>query len=117
MSETNELFASVNYIKLKVDSLERIELLRMRTDDNLKTRYKDFLQNDTDMLKVYKSIDGVKSQKEIATSCQLNDMQVSRKITKLESEGLIELVSAYGRKNKIYAHTVVERAYNFCNEL
>lgn len=27
MSETNELFATVNYIKSKVDTLEKIELL------------------------------------------------------------------------------------------
>ena len=32
MSETDELFASVNYIKNKVDTLEKIEILRMRAD-------------------------------------------------------------------------------------
>lgn len=43
MSETNELFATVNYIKSKVDTLEKIELFRMREDQEQKQKYLDFL--------------------------------------------------------------------------
>lgn len=117
MSETNELFTSVNYIKHKVDTLEKIELLRMRADLELKSKYKDFLCSDKDMLNVYKSIDGIKSQKAIAEVCGIKEMQVSRKISKLDNEGLIELISAFGKKNKIYTHSIVEKAYRFCKEL
>ena len=41
----------------------------------------------------------------------------TRKITKLEMEGLIERVGAVSSRNKIYIHTVVERAYRFSKEL
>ena len=45
MSETNELYTSVAYIKNKVDTLEKIELLRLRSDNVLKQRYLDILAN------------------------------------------------------------------------
>ena len=64
-----------------------------------------------------KTIDGIKSQKEIADACNIKEMQVSRKIAKLEMEGLIERVAAVSSRNKIYIHTVVERAYRFTKEL
>ena len=117
MSESNELYASVNYIKNKVDTLEKIEILRMKTDIELKNKYASMLQSDKDLLTVYKAIDGIKSQKEIANTCNKNEVQVSRKIAKLEMEGLIERVGAVISRNKIYIHTVVERAYRFSKEL
>lgn len=116
MSETNELFTSVNYIKNKVDTLEKIELLRMRTDQDLKKKYIDFLKGDETLLLIYKAIDGNKGQKEIAQELGLNEMKVSRTIKKLEDEGLIEFIQMKGN-SKIYTHTVVEKAYHLCKVL
>lgn len=112
MSETNELFTSVNYIKNKVDTLEKIELLRMRTDQELKKKYIEFLKSDETILAVYKAIDGAKGQREIAQELSFNDMRISRTIKKLEDEGLIEFIQMKGN-SKIYTHTVVEKAYHF----
>lgn len=117
MSETDELFASVNYIKNKVDTLEKIEILRMRADVELRGKYEEFLKGDPPMLAVYKAIDGAKMQKGIALEIGYNEMMVSRKIKKLEEAGLIELVSTNGLNKNIYIHTVVERAYRFVKNL
>lgn len=87
MSESNELYASVNYIKNKVDTLEKIEILRMKTDVELKNKYASMLQSDKDLLTVYKAIDGIKNQKDIANTCNINEVQVSRKIAKLRCGG------------------------------
>lgn len=116
MSETNELFTAVNYIKNKVDALEKIELLRMRTDQDLKKKYIDFFKSDETLLTIYKTIDGIKGQREIAQELSLNEMRISRAIKKLEEEGLVEFIQMKGNF-KIYTHTVVEKAYHFCKIL
>lgn len=116
MSETNELYATVNYIKSKVDTLEKIELLRMREDQEQKQKYIEFLESDQALKAVYKEIDGDKGQHEIAQLTSLQDMRVSRIIKKLEEKGLIEFLRMDG-KSKIYIHTVVEKAYHFCKTL
>ena len=107
MSETNELYTSVNYIKNKVDTLEKIELLRMRSA---------ILKSDEKLASIYKAIDGEKGQKEIAQQLVCNEMRVSRAIKKLEEFGLIEFCQMKGN-SRIYIHTVVEKAYHFCKSL
>ncbi len=116
MSETNELYATVNYIKSKVDTLEKIELLRMREDQEQKQKYIDFFESDQAIKSVYKEIDGNKGQREIAQLTSLGEMKVSRIIKKLEEKGLIEFLKMNGN-SKIYIHTVVEKAYHFCKIL
>lgn len=114
MSETNELFATVNYIKSKVDTLEKIELLRMRGDKEQKQRYIQFLESNKGFKEVYKLIDGNRSQRDIARILSFNDMKVSRIINRLEEEGLIEFLRMEG-SSKIYYYTVVEKAYKLTN--
>ena len=116
MSETNELFATVNYIKSKVDTLEKTELFRMREDQEQKQKYLDFFESDEALRIVYKEINGVKGQREIAQITNLNEMRVSRIVKKLEKKGLIEFLKMDG-KSKIYIHTVIEKAYHFCKIL
>lgn len=116
MSETNELYATVNYIKSKVDTLEKIELLRMREDQEQKQKYIDFLESDQALKLVYKEIDGIKGQREIAQITTYNEMRISRIIKKLEEKGLIEFLKMDGN-SKIYVHTVVEKAFHFCKTL
>lgn len=116
MSETNELYATVNYIKSKVDTLEKIELLRMREDREQKQKYIDFLESDQALKLIYKEIDGIKGQREIAQITNYNEMRVSRIIKKLEEKGLIEFLKMDGN-SKIYVHTVVEKAFHFCKTL
>lgn len=111
MSESNELYASVNYIKNKVDTLEKIELLRLRSDDILKKKYFEIL-SDINLKAVYKSIDGEKSQREISVEIQKSDASVCSYIKKLVDEGLVELIGVTS-KGKIYNHTIVEKAYRF----
>lgn len=64
MSESQELYASVNYIKHKVDAIEKIEFLNLRSNKALQEEYVALLQADELLLRVYKTIDGSKSQKE-----------------------------------------------------
>ena len=112
MSETDELFSSVNYIKNKVDTLEKIETLRLADDKLLEQKFKTFLTSNNNYLQIYKAIDGTRSQKEIAQLTGINEMQVSRIINKLESERLIELISMKG-KTKIYNCSIIEKIYKF----
>lgn len=116
MSETNELYTSVNYIKNKVDTLEKIELLRMRSDVEMRKSYAAILKSDEKLASIYKAIDGEKGQKEIAQQLGCNEMRVSRAIKKLEEFGLIEFCQMKGN-SRIYIHTVVEKAYHFCKSL
>ena len=39
MSESGELYTTVNYIKHKVDALEKIELLNLRSNKELRNEY------------------------------------------------------------------------------
>lgn len=110
MSESQELYASVNYIKHKVDALEKIELLNLRSNKMLREEYVSILQSDDWLLKVYKQINGVKSQKEIAAILETNEMMVSRKICKLSETGLIEIKEISGNQ-RIYKHSVAEQAF------
>lgn len=117
MSETDELYSTVNYIKNKVDTLLKIDILRMQADSALKQKLEDILKNDHILLAIYKVIDGNKMQKEIAQEIGTNEVMVSRKIKILEDAGLVELVSSNGLNKNVYAHTVVERAYRFVRYL
>jgi DNA-binding MarR family transcriptional regulator len=110
MSESDELFTAVNYIKHKVDALERIELLNLRANKTLLEEYKKALLSDNDLLTVYKLIDGEKSQKNISDVSGIIQMTVSRKINILEEIGLIEIKNMNG-KAKIYKHSVAEQAF------
>lgn len=115
MSETNELYTSVAYIKNKVDTLEKIELLRLRSDNVLKQRYLDILSN-ANFRAVYKAVDGEKSQKEIATEIGKSEASISGYIKSLVEEGLLELIGITS-KGRIYNHTIVEQAYHLKRQL
>ena len=110
MSESNELYTSVVYIKNKVDTLERIELLRLRSDSVLKQKYIEILSNDN-LRAVYKAVDGEKSQKELAVEIGKSEASVSTYIKSLVEEGLLELIQIT-QKGRIYNHTIVEQAYH-----
>ncbi len=110
MSESDELYTAVNYIKHKVDALEKIELLNLRSNKALRDEYISLLESDEWLLKIYKEIDGVKAQKEIAKILNTNDAMISRKISKLSEVGLIEIKEVIGNQ-RIYKHSVAERAF------
>lgn len=43
MSESGELYTTVNYIKNKVDALEKIEMLNLRSNKELRNEYVDIV--------------------------------------------------------------------------
>lgn len=110
MGESKELYADVNYIKHKVETIEKIELLNLRSNEALCIQYTTMLKMDEWLLKVYKAIDGIKGQKDIAAELGTNDAMVSRKITKLQDAGLIEIKEVVGGKN-IFRHSIAETAF------
>ena len=116
MSESDELYASVNYIKNKVDAIEKIELLNLRSNEKLLNEYLYQLKSDEWLLKVYKEINGVKSQKTIATDLATNEMMVSRKIDKLSAIGLIEIMDISGNQ-RIYKYSIAENAFNLIDKI
>ena len=63
------------------------------------------------LLRVYKTIDGSKSQKEIATELGTNEMAISRKIKILEEHGLIEIKEVGKNGKKIHKYSVAEKAF------
>lgn len=111
MGESQELYASVNYIKHKVDAIEKIELLNLRSNKALHEEYTSLLKADNLLLSVYKSIDGSKSQTEIAAELGSNDVAISRKMRKLEENGLIEIKDIGKNGKKIYKYSVAEKAF------
>lgn len=110
MSESNELYSSVNYIKHKVEAIEKIELLNLRSNKTLKDEYMALLEGDELLCAVYKAIDGIRSQKEISLFLNSNDAQVHRKIKRLSEFGLIEVKTVVGN-NKIYKYSIAEQAF------
>ncbi len=110
MGESQELFASVNYIKNKIDTMEKIELLQLRSNKALREEYISMLQSDILLLKVYKEVDGKKSQKEIAATLNTAESSVSAKITKLFNYGLVE-IKEISSNRRIYRHTIAEQAF------
>lgn len=111
MSESKELYLTVNYIKNKVDMLEKIEILNLRANEVLHDKYISLLQNDPLLMSVYKAIDGVKSQTEIASDISTSDKTVSVKIKTLFENGLIEIKSIGSSGKRIYTHSVAEQAF------
>lgn len=111
MSESDELYITVNYIKHKVDALEKIEMLNLRSNKTLHEEYMSILQADPLLLNVYKAVDGAKSQKEIASIVSTTEKTVSVKIRKLAEHGLIEIKSVGIKGERIYKHSVAEQAF------
>lgn len=111
MSESDELYATVNYIKHKVNALEKIEMLNLRSNKALHEEYTSLLQEDPLLLGVYKAIDGAKSQKEIANTISTTEKTVSVKIKKLVEYGLIEIKDVGANGTRIYKHSVAEQAF------
>ena len=109
MSESNVLLAEINYIKNKVDSIEKIEILNLRSNKALKEEYVNLLKSDSLLFSVYKAVDGIRTQHDIAIHISTTEMSVSRKLTVLAEHGLIEIKTVVGKK-KIYQHTVAEKA-------
>ena len=116
MSESEELYASVNYIKHKVEAIEKIELLNLRSNEKLLEMYVNALESDERLLKVYREIDGKKSQKEIADKLATTEMTISNKIRELCNSGLIEKMDVRG-KQRIYKHSIAEEAFKLINRL
>lgn len=111
MSESGELYATVNYIKHKVDALEKIELLNLRSNKELHNEYVALFTDDSVLLDVYKAIDGIKAQKEIAPIVDKSEMTVSNKIKILLEYGLIEIKEVGANGKKIYKHSIAEQAF------
>jgi biotin operon repressor len=111
MSESGELYATVNYIKHKVDALEKIEMLHLCSNNALYDKYVSVLQDDTWLLQVYKTVDGVRSQKEIASIVSVSEKTVSNKIKILLEYGLIEIKDVGANGRRIYKHSVAEQAF------
>lgn len=110
MSESNVLLAEINYIKNKVDSIEKIETLNLRSNKALKEEYVSLLKSDSLLFSVYKAVDGIRTQHDIAIHISTTEMSVSRKLNLLAEHGLIEIKTVVGKK-KIYQHTVAEKAF------
>lgn len=111
MERDPEMFAALNYIKNKVEALEKIELLRMRNDKAMKEQYEQFLSSDRELLAIYQAVDGTCSQKEIAAKAGIKEMQVSRKIKIIADLGLIEVIDVRKDGSVLYGYTVAERAF------
>ena len=111
MSESDELYISVNYIKHKVDAIEKIELLNLRANKVLHDEYISIFKADPLLLQIYKEIDGQKSQKEIAAVISTTEMTVSNKIKKLAECGLIEIKEVGANGKRIYKYSVAEKAF------
>lgn len=110
MEESKELYASVNYIKHKVDAIEKIELLNLRSNKSLYEEYVSILKADALLLKIYKEIDGVKTQRMISEIVNTTEMTVSNKVKKLAELGLVEIKEINGNK-KIHMHSIAEKAF------
>ena len=110
MSESQTLLADVNYIKNKVDAIEKIEILNLRSNTALKEMYLDMFRTDKTLFDVYKSVDGIKNQRAISEVVNTSEMSVSRKLQLLYQNGLVEVKDIVG-KQKIYVHTVAEKAF------
>lgn len=116
MGESNELYSTVNYIKHKVEAIEKIELLNLRSNKDLRNEYISTLQQDSLLFKVYKEIDGVKSQKDISISLDTSQMNVTNRIKKLHEIGLIEIKDVTSKNERIYMHSVAEQAFKLTKE-
>lgn len=116
MSETDELFASVNYIKNKVDALEKIDLYLLRSKKEYGLEMVNLLKSDSLLCAVYKSIDGKTMQKDIAAIVNTTPMTVSNKIKILQEHGLIEIKDICGSQ-KIYQHSVMEKAFHISTKI
>ena len=110
MSESNVLLAEINYIKNKVDSIEKIEMLNLRSNKSLREEYLSLLKSDSLLFSVYKAVDSIRTQHDIAMHIGTTEMSVSRKLPVLAEYGLIEIKTVIGKK-KIYQHTVAEKAF------
>ena len=115
MSESQTLLAEVNYIKNKVDAIEKVEIMNLRSNTALKDMYLALFRGDQLLFQVYKNVDGKKNQRTIATEIGTSEMSVSRKLQLLFTKGLVEVKDVVG-KQKIYMHSVAEKAFSLSKE-
>jgi predicted transcriptional regulator len=114
MSESLELDAAINYIKYKVEAIEKIELLNLRSNNVLRDKYISKLKSDALLFQIYKEINGFKTQREIANIVNTTEMTVSNKIKILLELGLIEPKEVTHNKC-IYKHSIAEIAFKLLN--
>ena len=111
MSESQTLLAEVNYIKNKVDAIEKVEVMNLRSNTALKDMYLSLFRKDQLLFEVYKCVDGKKNQQSIAAETRISEPSVSRKLQLLFANGLVEVKDVVG-KQKIYMHSVAEKAFS-----
>jgi len=111
MGESNELFSTVISLKHKIESIEKIQSLNLRSNKTLYNEYISILKADTLLFQIYNEIDGIKSQKEIASIVCTSDMNVSNKNKKLLELGLIE-IKEISKNKRIYKHSIIEVVFN-----
>ena len=112
MNESNELYSEIINIRQRLGALENIQSFALSVNEELKKKYEDKFRRDQILFKIYKSIDGKRTQTEIAKLVDVNDMTVSRKISALKNLGLIEL-SRTKNNSKIYRHSLLEKIFRF----
>ena len=110
MGESNELFAAVNMIKHDVDTIKKIQVLILSSNNTQKMNFVSKLRADTLLFRVYKEIDGNKTQKDIAGTIDTLEMNVTNKIKKLLELCLIE-TKDFSKGKHIYKHTIAEQAF------
>ena len=116
MSESQTLLAEVNYIKNKVDAIEKVEIMNLRSNTSLKEIYLNLFRKDQLLFNVYKQVDGKKNQHTIATDIGTSEPSVSRRLQVLFDNGLVEVKEVIG-KQKIYMQTVAEKAFGLSKEV
>lgn len=117
MPESDELNAAIGHIKYKVDSMDRTleRLLRV----NGKAMIADYMEQfaaDSILAKVYLSVDGDKTQKEIGENTGYSAAVITNRIKTLVDLDLIELLRVT-KEGKIYQYTKMESIFKISRNL
>ena len=117
MPESDVLSAAIGHIKYKVDSMDRtLEHLLLVNRNQIMTEVLDRFNSDPSLVKIYKTIDGIKTQKEIAANIGISEATVSKRLRILLDLDLIEMVRSTP-EGKVYQYTKMERLFKISREL
>lgn len=96
-------------IEHRVDSLDRTQAFSLRADENRHFEVvKQIFQRSERKAQVYLAVDGGRSVGQIAAHLGMKRQNVSRALSSLQEEGLLEIISTNGPEN-IWGKTSLDR--------
>lgn len=110
LDRDQQILSRLSRIEHKVDSMEQTSAFALRAEaDKHFNTIREIFGRSTRRVQVYLAADGVRSVQDIADHLGMRQPNVSKVLSKLQQEGLMEIIEVEGG-NSIWAKKAVDRS-------